>query len=86
MKIFKYVLKYGTQKIEVPSDFTILSCGIQNDVPVIWGECSPDAPRIRRVFKVIFTGETLDRALETYRHFIGTVQNSQEIVYHIYQV
>lgn len=79
--IWKYNLKYGTNKIEMPRLSGIISCGIQNDEIVIWVLVDQPTPETEtRVFDVVFTGEAFEYA----HYYVGTVQDSRGLVYHIF--
>ena len=83
-KIFKYPLVGYRNGIEMPAHATILSCGIQNDIPCIW--CLVDTDKDVSLLRVdvFMTGDTVDADTLLHCSFIGTVTNSQGLVAHIF--
>lgn len=86
MAIYKYQLALvDRQSIDMPSDANILSVQLQNGIPTIWAEVSPDAPIFPRRFAMICTGETISASYSN-RKYLATLQLHTGIVLHVYQI
>lgn len=88
-EIWKFSLKFNACRCEVgmPAFTKILSVQLQNDNPVIWGEIDPDRIYEKRIFLGIMTGQEMPfigPGLE--KKFLATLQKSDGIVIHIFEV
>lgn len=81
MKVYQYVFEDGDQ-ITMPEGAKILSVGVQFVTFVLWAEVDPDAPKTKRLFRVIGTGHAVP---ESIIGFLGTVFMG-EYVLHVYEV
>ena len=59
--IFKYAITKGvgpkTFTHEMPVGARIVSVGVASGKPVFWAQCDPDAPKEKRRFIAVMTGE-----------------------------
>lgn len=85
MVIYKYVLSDNDniKEMLMSRDAKILSVGLQNDVPVIWATVEPLVTIVTRKFETFYTGE---RFYPDGKVYVGTVQKSDGIVLHIFEV
>ena len=83
-KIFKYPLQPKPENvIEMPAGAAVLDLQTQNDVPCLWVEIDPDAPRIKRKFKIVPTGQAFEPG--PFVHYMGTFQmQGGALVFHVY--
>ena len=79
--IWKYPVNMGGAVL-MPDKATILSCQLQNGMPVLWAEVDPAEPTVNsRVFKVVPTGgDVPDRG-----SYLSTFQ-VDGLVFHVYEV
>lgn len=81
-KIFKYELAHTDVHIKhLPCDCTILSVQEQNGALVMWAEVDPDSEYIRMNIYIVGTGNPMPEGANTY---IGTVQMSNGLVWHVF--
>ena len=87
MKVWKYELEPGDNKIQMPSNSEPLSVGWQHDTVVMWvqvpGEPLPGSPAEVRRFLWVATGQ---RIYHKHTRFLGTVQDPDHFVWHIFEV
>lgn len=88
-EIWKFQLKFSACRCEVymPAFTEILSAQLQNDLPVIWGIVGPDLVNEKRIFLGLMTGQEMPfigPGLE--KKFLATLQKSDGIVIHIFEV
>jgi hypothetical protein len=84
--IWKYVLKSGTNSLEIPLDFNVLSVNQELDKIILY--CLIDPLNLKKEvrFDVVGTGRKLnDSFIE--KKFIGSVSNNGENhTFHVFQV
>jgi len=80
--IWKFKLNGPRCEIEMPKGAVVLTAQAQFEVPVIWAEVDPDAPKVRRRFISVPTGGTFD---SEGAHYIGTFQLALGgLIFHVY--
>lgn len=80
--IWKYQLAITeTQEIEMPVDAGILTAQMQAGTLCLWAFVSPDAPKERRQFEVLGTGNPIPDGSCNY---IASVQQGQ-FVWHVFE-
>lgn len=80
--IWKFNLGAGTTIHEMPKGAKVLSIGWQNGVAVIWLLVDPSAPKVRRGFWLVGTGNQLSAAIEGFA-FVGTLVGTP-FVWHVF--
>lgn len=81
--IFKYhITKENNGLIEMPEGSNVVSCQLQNGIITIWAIVDESKPLVKRQFDVYGTGWDVD-ARNT---FIGTVQDNDGLVWHIFEI
>ena len=73
-------------QIDTPSTFKVLSVQPQGDDLMMWAMVSPDGQITRHYFEIIGTGHTIQRRPYTKRHYHGTVQMPNGLVWHVIEV
>lgn len=85
MKIWKTQLHVTAQQsVLVPQGTEFVSVGAQNDSPVAWFACDPDANLVRRQIFMVATGRDIPGSNEQL-HFIGTITLSGHVVLHVFE-
>lgn len=72
------------QEIEMPIGSTILCFQMNDNIPCIWASVNEDAPRIKRSFVIVGTGNPMPTPTGV-RTYIGTVQE-RIFVWHLFEV
>ena len=72
MTIWKFPLLQDVNDIEMPKGAKILDVHEQRDNPCIWTLVDPEAPKVKRHFRVIGTGLDFD---PTGMEYIGTAHD-----------
>lgn len=91
--IYKYPMKFSMDAeciIEMPQGARSLSVGLQyaegiREYPHLWALIDRDKPSVRTHFLMIGTGWNIQDYLEPL-HFIGTLQFSNRLVFHFFQL
>lgn len=79
--VYKYIVKFGENELELPKGTEVLSFGLQNRTLVIWARVNADALVTKKhKFNVIFTGDPIKDEWT----FLGTVQSPGGTVYHCF--
>ena len=90
--IYKYYLDLskidadGLICIDMPSKFKVLSVQPQGNDLMMWAMVSPDGLITRRYFEIIGTGHTMQDRPYADRHYLGTVQMPNGLVWHVFEV
>jgi hypothetical protein len=81
--IWKFILDINdTVVVEMPEHAIPLAVDVQNDALCLWAEVNPDAPLVKREFRIRGTGHAL-RGNEG--KYIGTVvMRNGLLVWHVY--
>jgi len=82
--IYKYTLPYDCVAYlskSLPSDYSIVQFGFQNEHPTIWAEVDTEAAETLAVFRICATGEELGEGW----YYLGTADHGP-YVWHLYQV
>jgi hypothetical protein len=83
LTIWKYKLKHGANRIEIPQDFNVLSVThLRGDI-ILHCLVNPSNQKIESQFDVVYAGEKLNDSFKN-REFIGTVVNGKTS--HVFQV
>jgi len=77
---FQFNGGFGERIVEIPTGAEILNFGLQDGVPTIWARCDVSAPKVRRLFFILPTGQEFELGGEARMSYIGTVSFVQEIV------
>lgn len=82
--IWKYPLEIrDLQTLMVPEGATILTVQAQHDIPVLWALVDPKAPKVRRDFEILGTGNPVE---EGERNYIATIQtHGGQLVWHVFE-
>jgi len=86
MKIYKYLLKQdpvASQTVEIPVDAKILHVGEQHGELYVWAMVNTESTVVNYKFFVLGTGVPIDH-LEIVSKFVGSVQMSSGLVWHIF--
>lgn len=83
--IHKYQLRdIGVNVVAMPPDSVILTAQMQNNIPTLWALVDTDAkPWEQRTFFVIGTGMEMPPGSGDY---IGTVQEYNGLVWHVFEI
>jgi len=82
--IYKYELEGSNPHIEMPYGSKVLCVQMQGAVPCIWAEVDPDAPLVKRSFRIVGTGHSIDF---TNGEYIGTFQmHGGTFIWHLYEL
>jgi len=83
-KIFKYQLQPKPENlVEMPKGSRVLTIQTQGSAPNIWAEIDPDAPRIKRKFFIVATGQPME--IPETSSYLGTFQiQDGALVFHVY--
>jgi hypothetical protein len=81
-EIWKYGLSSGKYSLQVPTQSSVLSVGIQDGDIMIWMKVSHNSRQVTKEFNVYMTGEPFN---DEFHRYIGTVQ-SNGIVNHVFEV
>ena len=82
--VFKYVFdQWRDTTFDMPVGAMILTVQVQNDALVMWALLDTDDVAVKRSFVVLMTGQRIRPFLEKY---IGTVQDKEGFVWHIFEV
>ena len=86
--IYKYTLSLEEiTVIELPEGAVILTIQLQMNKPVMWAEVDTNAPKVRRSFRTVATGENLDDPLQVARTYVGTYQLEEgSLVLHVFEI
>lgn len=85
--IWKFPLKItGVQAVEMPKGAKILTVQMQHDEMCIWAIVNPDVEKQKRLFRVIGTGHPIESKGIEALEYIGSVQQSDLFVWHLYEV
>lgn len=79
MEVWKFPVE---KSIEVPIGAEILSLQMQDSRPCLWMLCDTDAPKETRFFLFVGTGHSI----EFEGNYIGTLQTSGGLVWHLFEV
>lgn len=84
LAVWKFPLEIAdSQTVTMPRASSIISAQAQGDVPTLWALVIPDAPKVKRLIRIIGTGHEF-WAGEPIK-FIGTVQtHGGKLVWHIF--
>jgi hypothetical protein len=86
--IYKYQIPRRTPTnkaftIHMPEDAHVLSAQVQGGHLCLWAQCNPELPKVPHKFLLACTGPILpEEAME----FVDTVQLSNELVVHVFQL
>lgn len=91
--VWKFPIPTHTNRftIEMPKDAVILSvqlapgAGYRTSDPMLWVLVNTNAPRVKRVFRLFFTGEEIDEDDLPYLRF-GATFRCERLVYHLFDV
>lgn len=75
---------HGPTSLQLHEGFCALSVGLQQDDVVLWVSCNNTKPEVSVQFYSAFTGEDLDHLFGLSLNFIGTVQNVDGLVTHVF--
>jgi hypothetical protein len=75
---------HGLVSVQIHEGFVPLSVGLQQDEIVIWVSCTDEKPKAYVQFYCVFTGEDLNHLTGLNLNFIGTVQNVDGLVTHVF--
>ena len=84
-QIWKYEINIGKTKRDIPSNATILSVGLQGNNICVWALVDTEARTSERTFYVYGTGWDIEESVE-YLSCIGTVQDNNGLVWHVFEV
>ena len=84
-QIWKYEINIGETKRDIPSNATILSVGLQGNNICVWALVDTGARTSERTFYVYGTGWDIEESVE-YLSCIGTVQDNNGLVWHVFEV
>ena len=84
--IWKFAMPFDdVATVMIPQGATMLSVGVQDEMPMIWAVVDSEAPLTARRFRVAGTGHRLD--LESTVQFIGTIQlENGRFIFHIFEM
>jgi hypothetical protein len=70
----------------MPADAQILYVAIQHeyDTPKMWALVSPDAPMVKRYFRLAGTGHPIDENIKA--HVGSFLMNGGDLVFHVFEV
>ena len=80
--IWKYPLE---ARIRLPSGAKILTVGTQLERPYVWCLCDPEVLTENRTFVIVATGDWYDRAFFDDLKYVGTYQQYQTQVWHVFE-
>lgn len=84
--IYKYELRPGDTRIDLPAGAKVLTTASQQDKVFIWAEVDPSAQIEPRMFQVFATGQIIRQGMGISREYIGTVHMERiGLVFHIYE-
>lgn len=86
MKIYKYPLVQdptGLQLVEMPAHAKMLHVGEQHGQLYVWAMVIPEATKVNYKFFVLGTGTDIGH-LEMACNFLGSVQMSTGLVWHVF--
>lgn len=86
MKVFKYEIIHAKFTLELPEFTEILTIQMQQSKPFIWALVKPQAPLVKRTFVVIATGEDLPVLDDGIYIYVGTFQQADIFVWHVFEV
>jgi len=81
--VWKYRLQYGYTMIEVPRGHVVRSVGTQFNRLTAWIEVAPGNTCGMVVFAAVPTG---GRVPDDEHKYIGTVQDHNDLTWHIYEI
>ncbi len=82
--IWKYEIKVEPFVVEMPEGARILSVQSQYDRPQFWALVNPDAPKVKRYFAIVGTGQEFDA---THGVYCGTFQtHGGSLVFHLFEL
>lgn len=87
-QIWKYSLMAGPKEtLMMPKGATILSVQVKRQIPCLWVECDPKAPKEERMIETFGTGEDIPCDMGVERKYIGTfiVEGHTPLVFHVYE-
>jgi hypothetical protein len=83
--IFKYELTGTAIDIKMPDHSEILSVGLQGDKIMVWALVNNALPLVTKSFQVFGTGWDISNLVAEKLKFIGTVQMSDGLVFHVFE-
>lgn len=84
--IYKYELRPGTTRIDLPSGAKVLTAASQQGKVFVWAEVLPTAETETRLFQVFATGQEIPQGMGIAREYIGTVHMEfMGLVFHVYE-
>lgn len=83
-RIYKYPIPIEDNiTIELPEGARVLTVQIQKGKPYIWAKVDPNAPKIKRYFKLFGTGHQISNT----NKYIGTFQIYEgDLVFHLFEI
>ena len=78
--IWKFVIPFPEGQVVMPRGARILALQKQDEIPTIWAEVDPEAPKENHLFIIYGTGHRVVAGT-----YIGTFQ-SPPFVWHVYDV
>lgn len=82
--IYKYNLLPGQNRLKLPMSCRILTAQMQNEKITVWVQLDPEEEEQAEVdFFVVGTGQSSTDALQS-ATYINTVQDSQDLVWHVF--
>lgn len=83
--IYKFpLLVTDTQVIEITGEPKFLNIDVQHDIPCIWAEVDPNAPKVKITILTYGTGHPINVPSEE-RNFIGTYLYRNDLVFHVFR-
>lgn len=83
MEVWKYVMKTGAERFEMPDGARILACQLQRGEVTLWALVNPELPAIvKRDFMLYGTEHEIPDADKL--RYIDTVQNGP-LVWHVFE-
>lgn len=86
MRVFKYQLPDldpGVKFIQMPDKAPVIAFQEQGGILTIWATVRDHQDTVTRSFRLAFTGFD---SVEDHAAFIGTVQHSNGLVYHLFEI
>jgi hypothetical protein len=84
--IWKFPVLGHALAIEMPRGAEILTVQMHNDSPVLWAKVDTTKPIELRYVDYYGTGHEIPDYHQTERKYIGTIQTSDGLVFHVFEL
>jgi hypothetical protein len=79
-------LRSGIREVMMPKDARILCASEQNGAVFLWAVIDPEAPDVKRIFDVVYTGHGCVAPTDPDWSYCTTIIHSSSLVLHLYSL